>query len=270
MENPLVVGILNIVEDKLREFGIQIPDDDREDSSDPIVGYQYAELHDRIQEYLEDAGVLPEPEHRKIYKPSFDELRASGATLETMCRITFGRPGGGQKFDLVLDRVSPSEAPSWEDFQLSVDDRIRAYDNAVHLFGEDAISKLVIQTAEPIEGVWLTVYKDTLGFPDDFDNLTEICVPADWFLEAVDTDGLSLEAWFGDYIADSTVYLAEKAISDGVILGCTDPNIDLSRLRSQDSHSVAKPSLADQIQSANARAAEIHSSPLTHSKETEI
>lgn len=58
MENALVVGILNIVEDKLREFNIQIPDDMREDSTDPIVGYQYAELHDRIKEYLEDEGVL--------------------------------------------------------------------------------------------------------------------------------------------------------------------------------------------------------------------
>lgn len=60
MENKLVIGILEIFEDKLREFGIQIPDDDREDSSEPIVGYQYAELHDRIQEYLEEAGVLKE------------------------------------------------------------------------------------------------------------------------------------------------------------------------------------------------------------------
>ena len=60
MENALVVGILNIVEDKLREFNIQLPDDMREDSTDPIVGYQYAELHDRIKEYLEDAGLLTE------------------------------------------------------------------------------------------------------------------------------------------------------------------------------------------------------------------
>jgi len=55
MENKLVVGILDIVENKLREFGIQIPDADREDSTDPLVGYQYAELHDQIQEYLEAA-----------------------------------------------------------------------------------------------------------------------------------------------------------------------------------------------------------------------
>lgn len=57
MENKLVVGILNIVEDKLREFGIQIPDDDRDGSTDPIVGYQYAELHDRILEYLEEQSA---------------------------------------------------------------------------------------------------------------------------------------------------------------------------------------------------------------------
>lgn len=60
MENKLVIGILNIVEDKLREFNIQIPDDDREDSKDPIVGYQYAELHDLIKEYLEEQGVMEE------------------------------------------------------------------------------------------------------------------------------------------------------------------------------------------------------------------
>lgn len=58
MENTLVVGILKIVEDKLREFDIQIPDDDREDSTDPLVGYQYAELHDRIKEFLEERGLI--------------------------------------------------------------------------------------------------------------------------------------------------------------------------------------------------------------------
>ena len=58
MENKLVVGILNIVEDKLREFNVQLPDDMREDSNDPIVGFHYAELHDRIQEYLEEQGVF--------------------------------------------------------------------------------------------------------------------------------------------------------------------------------------------------------------------
>ena len=58
MENSLVIGILNIVEDKLREFGIQIPDEVRDESTtDPIVGYTYAELHDRIMEYLEEQGV---------------------------------------------------------------------------------------------------------------------------------------------------------------------------------------------------------------------
>lgn len=58
MENKLVIGILNIVEDKLREFGIMLPADERENSTDPIVGYHYAELHDRIQEYLEEEGLV--------------------------------------------------------------------------------------------------------------------------------------------------------------------------------------------------------------------
>lgn len=60
MENKLVIGILNIVEDKLREFNIMLPDDDREDSKDPIVGYAYAELHDLIKQYLEEQGVMEE------------------------------------------------------------------------------------------------------------------------------------------------------------------------------------------------------------------
>lgn len=58
MESKLVFGILDIVEDKLREFGIEIPDPDRGGNNDPIVGYQYAELHDRIKEYLEEKGVM--------------------------------------------------------------------------------------------------------------------------------------------------------------------------------------------------------------------
>lgn len=66
MENKYVIGILNIVEDKLREFGIEIPDDHREDSKDPIVGYQYAELHDRIQEYLEENGLLHPQDHQEM------------------------------------------------------------------------------------------------------------------------------------------------------------------------------------------------------------
>lgn len=58
MENNLVIGILNIVEDKLREFNIQIPADEREDSTDPIVGYHYAELHDQILEYLQEREII--------------------------------------------------------------------------------------------------------------------------------------------------------------------------------------------------------------------
>ena len=58
MENRIVIGILNIVEDKLREFNIKIPDEYREDSDDPIVGYAYAELHDRIKEYLEEEDLI--------------------------------------------------------------------------------------------------------------------------------------------------------------------------------------------------------------------
>lgn len=76
MENNLVIGILNIVEDKLREYGIQLPADEREDSTDPIVGYDYAELHDRILEYLQeqdlirDNDVIIQPASEKVFAVS--------------------------------------------------------------------------------------------------------------------------------------------------------------------------------------------------------
>jgi len=76
MEHPLIIGILNIVEDKLREFDISIPDDVRDETTtDPIVGYTYAELHDRIMEYLEEQGVLAFYE-QKSFHPGVNQADA--------------------------------------------------------------------------------------------------------------------------------------------------------------------------------------------------
>ena len=75
MENKLVIGILDIVEDKLREFGIMLPADEREGSKDPIVGYHYAELHDRIAEYLEEKGLLSEQQKTCLPAPGTPDFR---------------------------------------------------------------------------------------------------------------------------------------------------------------------------------------------------
>lgn len=92
MENKLVIGILNIFEDKLREFGIQLPDDDREDSNDPIVGYQYAELHDRIRDFLEEEGVikaevLSDRSQDECVKAKFVSVWDGGFCVETDCKV---------------------------------------------------------------------------------------------------------------------------------------------------------------------------------------
>jgi len=57
-ENPIVLGIIEIMESLLKQHDIQIPDDFREDSTDPIVGCAFAELHDNIRDYLVDTAKL--------------------------------------------------------------------------------------------------------------------------------------------------------------------------------------------------------------------
>lgn len=76
--------------------------------------------------------------------------------------------------------------------------------------------------------VWLTVYKDALGYPDDHDNLTEILVPEKWFMDFM--KGTDLEEWFCEYTADETDALARQAVNDGVILDCSNPGIKAALL----------------------------------------
>ena len=73
--------------------------------------------------------------------------------------------------------------------------------------------------------VWICVYKDVLGYLDEFDNLVDILVPTDWLAEQLRKEGESIEGWFDEYTADSTMGIAAAAKTDGVILDCTDPII---------------------------------------------
>lgn len=72
---------------------------------------------------------------------------------------------------------------------------------------------------------WLCVYKDTLGYPDDHDNLTNILVPTKWFLNALDEEGIHYEEYYFDSTADDMENIARKALKEHVILDCTDKNI---------------------------------------------
>lgn len=84
----------------------------------------------------------------------------------------------------------------------------------------------------PLEDtVWICVYKDVLGYLDNFDNLVDILVPTDWLVEQLRKEGESIEGWFDEYTADSTMGIAAAAKSDGVILDCTDPIIEAELAR---------------------------------------
>lgn len=203
------------------------------------------------------------------------DLKEAGATLEPMCKVTFSRNSGAgapHSFDVYI-KTAEYLLEQKDHLLLDVDDRIRAYDKAVDIVGEDAISSYVIGNAEVLDGVWFLVYKDSLGHADDFDNLTEICVPAQWFVESVDTGGLSLKDWFNDYVADETMDLAVKAIKDDVILSCSDPSIDITDIQTRFHVAPSKLSLNDQIQLASARAEGSQSKfsqGITMSRPTEI
>lgn len=97
------------------------------------------------------------------------------------------------------------------------------------------------------ENFWVTVYKDTLGYQDDHDNLTEICVPTDWLLDYLLNENINPDEWVEEYIADNSIEIAEKAISEGVIKECADENIDISKFWK---NTTKQSSLEDKIQNA--------------------
>lgn len=75
---------------------------------------------------------------------------------------------------------------------------------------------------------WISVYKDTLNYYYDIDNLTEILVPTDWLKETLKKEGeLDFDAWLAEYTADDTDSIAYQAIKEGVIIDCIDSEIPI-------------------------------------------
>ena len=103
------------------------------------------------------------------------------------------------------------------------------------------------------ETVWITVYKDTLGHPQDFDNLTEIKVPQQWLKQTLEAEGVSdYSEWENEYTADNTEDIARLALEEGVILDCSDKSIAIN-LAERQRDAEKKPSLENQIDSAASR-----------------
>lgn len=73
--------------------------------------------------------------------------------------------------------------------------------------------------------IWISVYKDTLGYEDDCNNVTEICVPRKWLENILNNAGINLRTWEDEYTCDDTIDIADKAKAEGVILDCSDYNV---------------------------------------------
>lgn len=101
--------------------------------------------------------------------------------------------------------------------------------------------------------IWITVYRDSLGFPDDWDNLTSICVPTDWLRSQVENSFQTLDEWLSEYTADETEEILWKAMSEGVIVDYGEKEI---REAIKEKEAVAeqnRENLDDKINSAKKR-----------------
>ena len=247
MENPLVVGILNIVEDKLREFGIQIPDDARENSSDPLVGYQYAELHDRIYEFLEEVGVFKAPE----------PIRMKFDTELEMVSLLLASNSLSQEYDMMLqydkafadivDTANESISPQMLDFlrkNASDLETMQTIDEAFHVFTgggiKDMLNKLANTAIDSLQA--------------DLKNV----------IDASESDFLT---------SKQRGKLDNQYAAITGVMGELERLIEMPASISELSHSVSQAhksaSLSALIQSASTRAAEAHSTSDVQPKEPE-
>lgn len=117
----------------------------------------------------------------------------------------------------------------------------------------ESLSDLKMDPSLSDDSVWITVYKDTLGFQDDHDNLTEICVPTDWLCNILRSEGEEPDAWFLEYTADHTMNIAEKALKEGIISGCSDPRIKIPAPKDV-SNAARKEPLTHQITASHKKA----------------
>lgn len=89
-------------------------------------------------------------------------------------------------------------------------------------------SRLLLEAQLDTGKLWVCVYKDSLGYQDDNDNLTHILLPIDWLEDRLRFEGVdNFGEWYLEYTADDTDALARQALEDGVVLECEDKNIRL-------------------------------------------
>lgn len=110
--------------------------------------------------------------------------------------------------------------------------------------------------------IWICAYRSSLGFPDDFDNLTYIRVPVGWLAGQLEKEGISLGTWLSEYTADDTEEIAHQALADGVLLDCSN-----ARIRTVLSHDS---SLESKIRDAQSRVSEPPAKDVPPSKDSAL
>ncbi len=112
------------------------------------------------------------------------------------------------------------------------------------------------QDAVP-ERTWMCAYKDVLERFDERDNLTDICVPTDWLMAELKKEGIQPREWFDEYTADDTEEIARRAMEEGVILDCSDPELRGRLVANGGISQEEKQTLSDAIQNAGNQSAEV-------------
>ena len=116
-----------------------------------------------------------------------------------------------------------------------VQERHSAFDMSDVLEGLSITDPELDSNGIPVsDSVWICVYRDTLGFGDDNDNLTHILVPTDWLISQLEKEGQPIQGWFDEYTADSTDRIASAARLQGKILDCSHPGIKTALLQQPD------------------------------------
>ena len=200
-------------------------------------GWADEDLGNNVGEYIYLNGEaismdIPPPGSARAYEMAFDIL---DRTAEDMF-YRLNPETGTYEFDEQLESAFYEGSHSSED--------------VIDITPSETVSELSPpQEKLPLsENVWITVYKDTLGYGTDHDNLTEILVPSSWLAAELQREGISITQWFDTYTADNTDDIARKALAEHQVLDCLDPDIK-SKLQV-----VSKPGLNTQIQSAQQRA----------------
>lgn len=194
------------------------------------ISFKYEDLNDSTY-FAFDA------ENLKPYRKEMESCLFTGAELA--CRHIFDEKyspclySGAIQLGLPMQTYrdnSGTVSRSWECDLVQTLNTVNA-DEIYHILKEKGPAEAVTAVFDKYDWdlmrdtIWISVYKDTLGYEDDYNNVTEICVPREWLTNFLNNAGIDLRTWKDEYTCDDTIDIADKAKAEGVILDCSDYNV---------------------------------------------